>query len=218
MRLSRILFGAWIVCALGLSAVAQDQGQAAAAQTQGGEQAPNAAPSTPGAPGAAAPASQEREWVPEGIAALGQNAVSRTEFRLDHSMLVLASKLDKDNADLRRVIAGVNGVSVRSFRFAGEVSLDPAIMESIRQQYREAGWLHLVSDHKSASGMHTDLWVHLNEAAIRDIAVLLVRAKQVSFVAASGSVTPLDLLRLSGHFGIPKIDGGVVVPVPRPGR
>jgi hypothetical protein len=215
MRLSRILFWAWIVCALGLHAVAQDQGQAAAApaapaaaQTQGGEQAP----------GAAVPASQEREWVPEGIAALGQNAVSRTEFRLDHSMLVLASKLDKDNADLRRVIAGVNGVSVRSFRFTGEVPLDPAIMESIRQQYREAGWLHLVSDHKSASGMHTDLWIRLDEAAIRDIAVLLVRAKEVSFVAASGSVTPLDLLHLSGHFGIPKMDGGVVVPVPRPGR
>jgi hypothetical protein len=217
MRLSRILFWAWIVCALGLSAVAQDQGQAAAApadsaaQTQGGEQAPSA-------PGAAAPASQEREWIPEGIAALGQNAVSRTEFRLDHSMLVLASKLDKDNADLRRVIAGVNGVSVRSFRFAGEVPLYPAIMESIREQYRGAGWLHLVSDHKSGNGMHTDLWIHLDEAAIRDIAVLLVRAKQVSFVAASGSVTPLDLLHLSGHFGIPKMDRGVVVPVPRPGR
>ncbi len=166
----------------------------------------------------AAPAGETREWVPEGIAALGQSATSRTEFRLDHSMLVLASKLDKNNEDLRRVIAGVNGVSVRSFRFAGEVAYDPALVESISQQYREAGWLHLVSNHKSASGMHSDLWIRLDEASVRDIAVLLVGARQVNFVAASGSVTPLDLLHLSGHFGIPKMDGGVAVPVPGPGR
>jgi hypothetical protein len=206
MRLTRILFWVWIGCALGLSARAQDQAPAAAA--------PSAAlPAT-----AAAPAEETREWVPEGIAALGQNAASRTEFRLDHSMLVLASKLDKNNEDLRRVIAGVNGVSVRSYRFAGEVVYDPALVESISQQYREAGWLHLVSNHKNASGMHSDLWIHLDEAAVRDIAVLLVGARQVNFVAASGSVTPLDLLHLSGHFGIPKMDGAVAVPVPRPGR
>jgi len=53
-------------------------------------------------------------------------------------MLALASELDKDE-DLRRVIAGVNGVSVRSFHFPGVVSYDPAIMESINQQYRKAG-------------------------------------------------------------------------------
>jgi hypothetical protein len=37
----------------------------------------------------------------------------------------------------------------------------------------------------------------------------------VDFISASGSVTPLDLLHLSGHFGIPKMDGGMAVPVPR---
>jgi hypothetical protein len=132
-------------------------------------------------------------------------------------MLVLASKLDSDNEDLRRVIAGVNGVSVHSFRFPGPAFCDPVIMDSILQQFREAGWEHLVSKHKSDTGLTTDLWVHLDRAAIRDIAVLFVGVKQVNFVSVSGSITPLDLLHLSGHFGIPRMDGGVVVPVP-PGR
>jgi hypothetical protein len=150
--------------------------------------------------------------VPEGIAALGQNASSRTEFTLDHSMLALASKLDKDE-DLRRVIAGVNGVSVHSFHFPGAVWYDPALMDSINQQYRDAGWQHLVNKHKSSDGgLTTDLWVHLDQTSIRDIAVLLVGAKDLNFVSVSGSITPLDLLHLSGHFGIPKMDGGVVVP------
>jgi hypothetical protein len=129
-------------------------------------------------------------------------------------MLVLASKLDRDNEDLRRVIAGVNGVSVHSFRFSGPVSLDPTVIDSINQQYREAGWLHLVSNRKGDRGLATEWWIRLDRDAISDIAVLFVGFKQLNFVSASGSITPLDLLHLSGHFGIPKMDGGVVVPVP----
>lgn len=213
MRLSRILFPALICCAMGLSAVAQDQNQAPPPSS---EAAPSAAPPPYQAPPAyqAAPPPEGREWVPEGIAALGQNATSRTEFTLDHSMLVLAAKLDQDNEDLRRVIAGVNGVSVHSFRFPGTVSFDPMVMDSIVQQYRAAGWQHLVSKHRSDTGLTTDLWLHMDRAAIRDIAVLFVGGKQVNFVSVSGSITPLDLLHLSGHFGIPRMDGGVVVPVP----
>jgi len=198
---------------MGLSAVAQDQNQAPPPSS---EAAPSAAPPPYQAPPPhqSAPPPEGREWVPDGIAALGQNATSRTEFTLDHSMLVLASKLDQDNEDLRRVIAGVNGVSVHSFRFPGVVSCDPMVMDSIVQQYRAAGWQHLVSKHKSDTGLTTDLWLHMDRAAIRDIAVLFVGVKQVNFVSVSGSITPLDLLRLSGHFGIPRMDGGVVVPVP----
>jgi len=43
---------------------------------------------------------QQRDWLPQGIESLGQNASSRTEFTLDHSMLVFASKLDQDDEDL----------------------------------------------------------------------------------------------------------------------
>ena len=208
MRLSRILFPALIGCAMVISAVAQDQTQAEPRSQ------PQAAPPVLSNHIPAAPANQAREWVPEGIAALGQHATSRTEFTLDHSMLVLACKLDKNNEDLRRVIAGVNGISVHSFHFPGTVSYDPAIMNSISQQYSEAGWQHLVNKHKSDGGMTTDLWIHLDQLSIRDVAVLLVGADQLNFVSVSGSITPLDLLHLSGHYGIPKMDGGMEVPLP----
>jgi len=129
-------------------------------------------------------------------------------------MLVMASKIDKDNEDLRRVIAGVNGVSVHSFRFPIAVSFDPMIMASIRQQYREAGWQHLVSQHKNDSGLATDLWIRMDHASIQDVAVLFVGVRQLNFVSVSGSISPADLLHLSGHFGIPKMDGGPLVPDP----
>ncbi len=45
-----------------------------------------------------------------------------------------------------------------------------------------------------------------------NIAILLARANEVTFIEVSGSISPLDLTHLGGHFGIPKIEGGVTVP------
>src|SRR6266566_8302569 len=88
-------------------------------------------------------AQPRQDWIPQGIEALGQNASSRTEFTLDHSMLVLASKLDQDDQDLRRVIAGVDGVSVHEFRFRGAATYDPETLNAVRQEYHAAGWKRL---------------------------------------------------------------------------
>ena len=58
-------------------------------------------------------AQQPSDEVPPSIEALRHGASSKTEFTLDHSMLVLASKLDANNEDLRRVIAGVSQPIIR---------------------------------------------------------------------------------------------------------
>ena len=55
-------------------------------------------------------------------------------------MLVLASKMDQDDECLRRVIAGVDGVSVHRFRFQSYGTYDPEILNAVRQEYRAAGW------------------------------------------------------------------------------
>ena len=90
---------------------------------------------------------QQQDWIPQGIESLGQNASSRTEFTLDHSMLVFVSKLDQDDEDLRRVIAGVDGVSVHSYRFPKSGMYDSEILNSVHQQFHAAGWKHMVSTH-----------------------------------------------------------------------
>jgi hypothetical protein len=41
------------------------------------------------------------DWTPQAVLALRQHATSRTQLPLDHSMLVLASKAEQDDDDLR---------------------------------------------------------------------------------------------------------------------
>ena len=158
-------------------------------------------------------AQQPHEIIPQGIEALRQGASSKTEFTLDHSMLVFASKLDPDNEDLRRVIAGVNGVSVHSYHFPGPWMYDPGALGSVKEEYHAAGWKQLMNNHEKDGGPGvTDLWVRFENNAISKIAILLARSNEVNFVVVSGSISPLDLSHLGGHFGIPKIEGGVMVP------
>jgi len=158
-------------------------------------------------------AQQQRDFLPQGIEALRQSASSRTEFTLDHSMLVFASKLDPDDEDLRRVIAGVSGVSVHDYHFQGPGMYDPDALNSVKDEYQAAGWKQLMNKHEKGSGPGvTDLWIRLENNAISNVAILFARSNEVDFVVVSGSISPMDLSHLGGHFGIPKIEGGVVVP------
>ncbi len=164
------------------------------------------------APQQSGAAPQPREFVPRGVEALRQGASSKTEFTLDHSMLVMASKLDPDSEDLRRVIAGVNGVSVHSFRYSAGSNYDSAALLSLKEEYRAAGWKQVVRDENVGGHGVTNLWLRLENNAISNVAVLIEKPSEVDLVAVSGSISPLDLSHLGGHLGIPKIEGGVTVP------
>ena len=61
----------------------------------------------------------------------------------------------------------------------------------------------------------TDVWVRLENNAVSNVAMLFARANEVDYILVSGSISPLDLSHLGGHFGIPKIEGGVMVPSDR---
>ena len=160
-----------------------------------------------------AQAQQTREWVPDAVESFRESASSKTEFTLDHSMLVLASKLDPDNQDLRHAIAGVNGVSVHSYHFPGSGMYDPDALTAVKQEYKDAGWTQLLNNHDKDGGPGvTELWVRLEDKTISDVAVLVAKANQVNLIVVSGSISPLDLVHLGGHFGIPKIAGGLPLP------
>jgi hypothetical protein len=150
---------------------------------------------------------------PQGLEELRESASSKTEFTLDHSMLVLASKLDLDDDDFRRVIAGVSGVSIHRYHFAEPGMYDPGALKMVKNKYHAEGWKQLVNKHERDGGPGaTDLWVRFENDAISNVAVLVARANEVTLITVSGSISPLDLAHLGGHFGIPKIAGGLRVP------
>ena len=155
----------------------------------------------------------QHEFMPKGIEALRQNASWKTEFTLDHSMLILVSKVDPVNEDLRRVIAGVSSISVHNFRYARPGMYDAEALDSVEKEYHAAGWEQIMNSREKNGGAGvSDLWIRLVNNAISNVAVLVAKADEIDFAVISGSISPIDLSHLGGHFGIPKIEGGVKVP------
>lgn len=163
-------------------------------------------------------AQQPLDQIPQGVEYFREIASSKTEFTLDHSMLVFASKIDSDNEDFRRVIAGISGLAVHSYRLPGVWMYDPKALDSVKQEYQATGWKQLLNRHdKNGDPGMSGLWVRFEHNAISNIAVLLARPNEVTFIEIAGSISPLDLSHLGGHFGIPRIEGGLDVPNARGG-
>ena len=97
-------------------------------------------------------------------------------------------------------------------------------MHALVHDYNAAGWMHLVDQHASPKNSATpekpltDLWLHYDGTTIDGVTVLVRGRRQMSVIEVSGQMRPMDLVHLSGHFGIPKVDpGAVMVPAP-PGK
>jgi len=165
-------------------------------------------------------AAQERSQttpVPQALADASRTASTRTEFVLDRPMLELASRFTHDNPELRKVMAALNAVGVHSFHYRDGLEPDALLGISVAQEYRERGFIQLLRKHRNDGGVVSDLWLRMDGAEVREIAVMWMGPRDVNLVTVSGTLSMADLLKLGGHFGVPKMDG-LGLPLPKVDR
>lgn len=148
-------------------------------------------------------------WIPQGMEALGKHASFHTDVTFDKSMLNLANNFVSDD-DTQRVVAKLRGISVHTFRYPEPGLYDPAVLDSVRAQYHDRGWKHLVTKQSRAAAVHpgrTDVWVRFAHGNVEGMVLLIANETNVNLVAVNGTISPIDLLHLRGHFGIPRFAG-----------
>lgn len=160
---------------------------------------------------------QESVFIPPGMDALAAHATFHTEFTFDKSMLNMASENLPDPE--RQIVAQLRGITVDSFRFSAQGMVDDATVEAVRAAYRGQGWQHMVihphapvdaqgiPEPDSGPRTRTDLWVRMKHSNVDGVVLLVANGRNVNLVAVDGTISPLDLLHLRGHFGIPRFDG-----------
>lgn len=158
------------------------------------------------------------------------------------------SLLESNGMDARHAAAAIHSVSVDSYHYQQPAFYTPETMSALIANYSAAGWKHLVNANagpnagpnagrnagpnagpnagSNASPGNsaqpripiTDLWLHFSGADIDGVTVLTRASRDMNVIQLSCDLRPLDLLHLSGHFGIPRVDpNAVMVPAP-PGR
>ena len=168
---------------------------------------------------------QQPPGVSESLATLGDQPATHTSFTFDRSMMQIAEGLMEQNGvDAKHATAALNSVTVETYHYPRPVFYTPEVMQSIIHNYNAAGWKHLVNANASPAQSAqptspiTDLWLHFRGSEIDDVTVLLRAQKNMNVIEVSGLLRPLDLVHLSGHFGIPKVDPNAVMVPAAPGR
>jgi hypothetical protein len=154
------------------------------------------------------------EWVPPALAQLSTQALAKESFTLDRNLLAAAAGLLPDaDADVKQSIAKLDGVSVHVLRFAVDGAADPAAVDDLRESYHLRGWKHVVSSSSKGAAVHsetTDVWVVLDGANVRAAVVLVESPRSLTLATLAGDLSPVDVLHLRGHFGIPRFEGGAL--------
>jgi len=158
----------------------------------------------------------------ESLGGLADQPATHTGFVMDRSeMRIARSMLQSGGLDADRAAAALSSISFDTYHYREPAFYTPETMASIVEAYHRAGWKHMVNGNRlpaNSAQPHTaitDLWLHFSGADIDHVTILVRAAHDMNLVQVSGDLRPLDLIHLSGHFGIPKVDpNAVMVPAP----
>jgi hypothetical protein len=162
--------------------------------------------------------------ITQSLSSLADQTPTHTGLVFDHNMLEVARDLlQSGGLTPDRASAALSSISFDNYRYPHPVLYAPDILASISATYHAAGWKHLVDAHDKTTvsatprhGTSTDLWLHFNGTDIDGVTVLTRGIRNMNLIQIAGDLKPLELLRLSGHFGIPKVDpSAVMVPDPK---
>jgi hypothetical protein len=148
--------------------------------------------------------------IPASIEKLAAKAVDTVEVTLDGGMLQLAgrflSEKKTDEAEAKRLIAGLESVFVRSYQFDKPGQYSPADVEALRAQLTAPVWSRIVGVRSRREGENAEVFLKTENKRITGLAVIAADPKSLTIVNIVGAINPEDLSRLGGQFGIPRLE------------
>ena len=152
------------------------------------------------------------------LANLTDQPATHTGFTFDKTALTIAQGVLASNGmDSQRAAVAITGISFDRYHYQQHVFYTPEAMTALIESLKVAGWKHMVNANQTPANTAqprttaTDLWLHFSGVDIDALTVLMRGPQEMNVVHLTGDLRPLDLLHLSGHFGIPKVDPNAVM-------
>ena len=144
---------------------------------------------------------------------LKSKATETTEVNLTEGMLGLAAGFlndsDPKQADVKKLLGGIKGIFVRSFKFDKEGQYSAADVEALRTQLKGAGWQSMVDVHSSKpGGDNGGVYMRTDGKKMTGFVVLAFEPQELTVVNISGTIDPAQIQALSGTLGIPNFSVG----------
>lgn len=137
---------------------------------------------------------------------LSERAANVTEVTLGKNMLEFAAKFmdgkDKDQAAVRNLVLGLDGIYVRSYEFDKEGQYSMEEIEKIRQSFQGPEWSPLVHTRENKGAETTDVLMKQVNGEPRGMFVLTAEPKELTIVLIMGPIRMDQLSDLSGMSGL----------------
>jgi len=154
---------------------------------------------------------------------LASKASESSTVNLDATKLKIASQFLSSDAqsqdNVKNLINGLRGISVRAFEFDGEGAYRMSDLDPIRNQLKAPGWSNIVNVRERNES--AEVWLFTKGDVLDGLAIIAAEPDEVTVVNIVGPIDINSLSKLAGSFGIPEIDAGMFgirkKPAPKPG-
>jgi hypothetical protein len=137
---------------------------------------------------------------------LAARASDVTEVTLNKNMLGFAAKFmhdkDGDDANVRQLIEGLDGIYVRDYEFDKDGQYDPEELEQLRRSFATPDWTPVVHERERRSGETTDILMKVVNGETKGMFILSAEPHELSIVLILGPIRMEDLGRLHGIAGL----------------
>ncbi len=137
---------------------------------------------------------------------LAARASNVSEVTLGKGMLDFAAKFmdgnDKDQAAVKQLIEGLDGIYVRDYEFDKEGQFSVEQVEQLRKYFETGEWSPLVRDRDTKTGESSNVMVKLVNGQSGGLFVLDVEPKEISIVLILGPIRMDQLGELKGLSGL----------------
>jgi hypothetical protein len=132
------------------------------------------------------------------------------DLALNSSTLQFAARFldsdDPDEAQVKKLIAGIQGIYVKSFEFKTEGVWSQADLDAVRNQLRAPEWTRMIRYKSAEEGENAEVYVRSDKDKITGVTIINAAPRELIVVNIAGAVDMDSLARLSGHFGLPKLE------------
>jgi len=137
---------------------------------------------------------------------LAARASNVSEVTLGKGMLDFAARFmdgkDKDQAAVKQLIDGLDGIYVRDYEFDKEGQFSAGQIEQLRKYFETSEWSPLVRDRDAKTGESSDVMVKLVNGQSGGLFILDVEPKEISIVLILGPIRMDQLGELKGLSGL----------------
>lgn len=140
---------------------------------------------------------------------LAAKASDSVDLSLNGGTLQFAAKFlndnDADEGKAKKLLAGLEGIYVRSYEFKKDGEWTQADADAVRNQLKAPEWSRMVGFKSAGDNETAEVYIRTENKKVTGVTILATEPREFTVVNIAGSIDMDNLADLSGHFGVPKL-------------